>query len=90
MAWLSKTRLPKRYEKCLPISVKGKSLSTRFNGREWVTKYTANLGRYQMNPGIRILPLPSANEFLGGRTSGQRSRQLVLGGPKMTEGSEIY
>ena len=31
-----------------------------------------------MNPGIRILSLPNANNLLGGRKSGYRSGQLFL------------
>jgi hypothetical protein len=48
-------------------SVKGKLLSTPPSGREWAMLQTANVGGDQMNPGIRIFPLPSANGLLGGQ-----------------------
>ena len=37
--------------------------------REWATSQTANVGEDRMNPGIRILPLPTANGLPGGRMS---------------------
>jgi hypothetical protein len=37
---------------------------------EWTMSWMANIGGNQMNPGIRIPPLPSANGLLGGRMSG--------------------
>jgi hypothetical protein len=48
-------KVPEMYEKCLSVSssVKGKSLP--------------NIGGERMNPGIRILPLPSANGLPGGQ-----------------------
>ena len=53
----------------MTISVKGKSLSTPPSGREWTMSQTTNVGGDRMNPGIRILPLPSANDLLRGRMS---------------------
>jgi hypothetical protein len=50
--------------------VKEKSLSALLSGKEWATSYTANIGGNQMNPGTRILPLPSVNVLLGGQMSG--------------------
>jgi hypothetical protein len=43
------------------------------SGREWAMSWTANVGGDRMNPGIKILPPPSANCPLGGRMSGQWS-----------------
>ena len=65
-------KVPERYENCLQASssVKGKSLSTPPTERELATSLTANIGRDQMNPGIRILPLPSANGIPGRRMNG--------------------
>ena len=62
------------HEKYLWISssVKKKFLPTSPNGREWATSEMANVGRNQMSPGIRALPLKSANCLLGGRMSGLR------------------
>jgi len=37
--------------------------------REWATPQTTNIGDDRRSPGIKILPLPSANGFLGGRMS---------------------
>ena len=56
-----------RYEKYLWVSssVKEKSLSTPPTEREWATSQMVNIGGNQINPGIRILPLPSANGLLG-------------------------
>ena len=51
------------------ILSKGKSLSTPPSGKEWAMSQTANVGGDRMNPGIRILPLPSANGLLGGQMS---------------------
>ena len=39
-----------------------------------------------MNPGIRILPLPSANGLLGGWMSGYRSGQLLALRETVVEG----
>ena len=38
----------------------------------------ANVGEDRINPGIRILPLTSANGLLGGGMSGQKSGQLLV------------
>ena len=72
-------KLQERYEKSLPVSssVKGKPLPTPPSGIEWATSQMANV-RDRMDPGIRILPLPSANSLPGGRMSGQRSRKLLV------------
>jgi hypothetical protein len=47
-------------------------------GRERAMSQTANVEEDRMNPGIRILSLPSANGLLGGQMSGQRSGQLLV------------
>ena len=39
---------------------------------------TGNLRKDRMNPGVRILPLPSDNGLLGGRVTRQRSGQLIF------------
>jgi hypothetical protein len=49
--------------------VREKSLFTP-SGREWATLQMANIGGNQINPGIRTLPLPSANSLLEGWMSG--------------------
>ena len=46
------------------IHGEGKPLPGPPSGREWAT------GGDRMNPGIRILPLPSSNGLLGGRMNG--------------------
>ena len=65
-------KVPESYEKCLRVSssVKGKPLPTPPRGREWATSKTADIGGDRMNPGIRILPLPSGNGLFGGWISG--------------------
>ena len=62
-------KVPERYEKSLRISssVKVKPLPTPPSGREWAMLYTANVEGNQMNPGIRIVPLPSAKSLSGGQ-----------------------
>ena len=52
------------------ILSEGKPLPTPPNGRQWTTSETANVGGNRMNPGVGILPLPSANGYLGWRMSG--------------------
>ena len=52
------------------ILSEGKTLPAPPSGREWENSYTANVVGDRMNPGIRILPLPSVNGLLGGRMSG--------------------
>ena len=57
----------------MPLSLifsEGKILPASASGGEWATSYTANVGGDRMDPGIRILFLPSANGLLGGRMSG--------------------
>jgi hypothetical protein len=39
------------------------------NPREWATSQTATVGVDRMNPGITILPLPSANGLFRGQMS---------------------
>jgi hypothetical protein len=52
------------------IISEGKTLPTPSSGKKWATSYTENVEGDRMNPGIRILPLPSANDLPGGRMSG--------------------
>ena len=81
-------KVPERYEKCLWVSfsVKGKPLPPP-SGREWATSWTANLGGGRMNPGIRILPLPSSNGRNGGRMRGRgEDNFLYLGWETILEG----
>ena len=59
------------------ILIKGKSLPAPFCGIECTTSKTDNVGEDQMNPGIRIIPLSSANDLLGGSMSGQSSEHLL-------------
>ena len=44
--------------------------------RDWATSQTANVGEHRINPGMRILPLPSANGHFGWRMSGRSQRNL--------------
>ena len=60
------------------IISEGKTLPTPSSGKKWATSYKANVEGDRMNPGIRILPLPSANDLPGGRMSGQRSGLLFV------------
>ena len=46
------------------------SLPTLPSGRKQPTSLTANAGGDQMNPGIRILPLPRVNGLPAERMSG--------------------
>ena len=66
------SKIPERYEKCFLVSssLKGNYLPAPPSGRECATSYTANVGGDLMNPGIRILPLPSANGLLEWPMSG--------------------
>ena len=47
----------------------GKSLSTLPSGKERAMPYMDNIRGDQMNPGIRVFPLPSAKSLLGGQMS---------------------
>jgi len=47
-------------------------------GESGRTSQMANIGGDQMNPEIKILPLPSVNGLFGGRMSRQRSGQLLV------------
>jgi hypothetical protein len=62
---------PEKHEKFLRVSssVKGKFLPTPPSGSEWATLQKANVGGDRINPGIKILPVPSANGLLGGQMS---------------------
>ena len=48
------------------------------SGRDWATSYTANVEGDRMNPGVRFLPLPSANYLIKGRMSGLRSGEIPI------------
>ena len=76
---LSKS-IPKRYEKCLwaSSSVNRKSLLTPPSGREWTKSYSTNVGGDQINPGIKILSLPSNNGLFGWRMSEYQMLQWTL------------
>jgi hypothetical protein len=49
--------------------MKAKPLPVLPSGRAWAMSWMANVGEDRMNPGIRILPLPSANGLPGGQIS---------------------
>ena len=57
--------------------MKGKSLPA-YSGREWATSWTANGGRNRINTGILNLPIPSANDLIGGRVSEKWSGKLLV------------
>ena len=53
-----------------PDLSKLKTSNTPPSGQEWATSERANVGGDPMNPGIKILPLPSANDLPRGRMIG--------------------
>jgi hypothetical protein len=59
------------------ILSEGKTIYIPFIGQERASSDTANVGNL-MNPGIRILPLPSAKGLLGKRMSGLRSGKPLV------------
>ena len=44
--------------------------------REKTSKQTTNVEKVRVNAKISILPLPSANDLIGGRMNGQRPVQI--------------
>ena len=73
-------KVPERYEKWIRVSfsMKEKSISTPPSVRNWTTTETANVGGDRMNPGIRILQLPSVNGLVGVWMNGYKSGQLLV------------
>ena len=57
---------------CLGVSssIKGRSLPSPPSGREWSMQWMTYVGGDLMNPGIRILLLPSTDDPLGKQMGG--------------------